>query len=219
MRLNSRFLQEAVAVEASLLDARGDLPKAPDTLGGKSISDLLKEGAVTINVDEKFPQALGIVNVLHVSSHFGNSVWEVLHNDHHDSPFFTSDFPVAIEVIDANLPINRVVPLAPNLAVKIIPDLSLDNKDIDFSFKKLRVKHRKLSKEDVRCVNRLIVQCAEELVFYRDDLHWIEKYVSKYRKYRVEPIAQTIPAGNGGGMILSTYRIRAGGVGLSNFNR
>lgn len=103
MRLNSRFLQETVAVEASLLDARGELPKSPEILGGRSISDLLKEGAVKINVDQKFPQALGIANVLHITSSFGNSVWEILHNEHEDSPFFTSDYPAAIEVIDAKL--------------------------------------------------------------------------------------------------------------------
>jgi hypothetical protein len=32
----------------------------------------------------------------HVSV-FGNSPWEILHNEDANSPFFTSDYPVAIE--------------------------------------------------------------------------------------------------------------------------
>jgi hypothetical protein len=52
--------------------------------------------------DPKYPQAIGVTSVMNHVSVFGNSPWEILHNEHADSPFFTSDYPVAIETFDLN---------------------------------------------------------------------------------------------------------------------
>jgi hypothetical protein len=46
-------------------------------------------------------------------------------------------------------------------------------------------------------LNRLIVRCAENLVLYRDDHDWIEAFVAKNRRYRIEPVTQQIPHGTG----------------------
>src|SRR5271166_4414355 len=64
-------------------------------------------------------------NILHHTSVFGNSPWDILHNGEADNPFFTSDYPAAIQVVDLNTPINRIVPLAPDLAIRIKPDIRL----------------------------------------------------------------------------------------------
>lgn len=217
MRLHSRLLRETVASTATLLDAKGDMPKAPDVLGGKSISELLADGTVMIDIDPKFPQALGISNVLHLTSVFGNSVWEVLRNNESESPFFTSDYPSAMEVVGINTPINRLVPLAPDLAIRIVPDINLSRKQADLTFGKLRLANRRLSRREVADVNRLVVRCAEDLVFYGSELPWIEKFVSKNQEYRIESIAQTLPTGTGN-FIVSTHRIRARGQSLTSFN-
>ena len=217
MRLNSRFLRETVASTAALLDARGDMPKAADVLGGKSISELLADGTVKIDIDPKFPQALGISNVLHLTSVFGNSVWEVLRNNGSESPFFTSDYPVAMEVVGINSPINRLVPLAPDLAIRIVPDLNLSRQEADLTFGKLRLANPRISRREVTIVNRLIVRCAEDLVFYKNELPWIEKFVNKNREYHIEPIAQTLPTGTGH-FIVSTHRVRTRGQSLTSFN-
>jgi hypothetical protein len=66
----------------------------------------------------------------------------------------------------------------------------------------------KLKPKEVTDINRLIVQSAEDLVLYRDDRAWIESFVAKNRRYRVEPVTQTLKH-DGGDMIVATQRIQA----------
>lgn len=207
MRMHTAPLRASLASTATILDAQGLIPKAPASLGGKSITELLANGTVKFNVDPKYPQAMGINAVRDHVSIFGNSPWEILHNDDTDSPFFTSDYPVAIETFDLNTPINRIVPLAPDLAIRIRPDIRLSRTQPDFSFAKFKATSRKLKSKEISDLNRLIVRCAEDLVLYRDDHAWIEGFVAKNRCYRVEPITQTL-SHNGGDIIVSTHRIQ-----------
>jgi hypothetical protein len=127
MRIHSGPLKSIVESEAAVLDSIGVLQKAPETLGGKSLSHLLANGTVKVDVDRKYPQAVGIASIMHQVSVFGNSPWEILHNYETDSPFFTSDYPATIEVTDLNTPINRIIPLAPDIAVRIMPDVNLSD--------------------------------------------------------------------------------------------
>ena len=97
MRINTGPLQGTVAAGVAVLDKQGLLEKAPPSLGGKSATELLGDGTIHFDIDHKFPQAISISNVTHHVSVFGNSKWEILHNNEKESPFFTSDYPVAIE--------------------------------------------------------------------------------------------------------------------------
>jgi hypothetical protein len=209
MRISSGPLAETVKATAMSLDARGVLPKAPPgALGEKAISELLAEGTLKVKVDPKYPQAIGISAITHHTSHFGNSPWEILHNSEADTPFFTSDFPAAIETGDLSTPINRIVPLAPDLAIRIIPDIRLRGTEPDLSFAKFRSAPRQLKRKEVRDINRLIVRCAEDLIFYRDDHDWVEPFVAKNRHYRIETVTQTLSRDTGD-LVVSTQRIRA----------
>ena len=58
-------------------------------------------------------------------------------------------------------------------------------------------------------LNRLIVRCAEETVFYRDDSPWVQPFVAKNRQYRIEPITQELATPTGT-FPISTQRIVAG---------
>jgi hypothetical protein len=87
MRIHSEPLRATLASTATLLDAQGQIPKAPEALGGKSITELLADGSVTFNVDPKYPQAIGVTAVMNHVSVFGNSPWEILHNEDANSPF------------------------------------------------------------------------------------------------------------------------------------
>ena len=73
MRIASGPMKAALESAATALDAQGLIPKAPNALGEKSITELLADGTVTFTVDPKYPQAVGISNVLHHVSVFGNS--------------------------------------------------------------------------------------------------------------------------------------------------
>lgn len=197
MRIQTGPLQSTLQSSAEILEKRGLIPTAPPALGSKSLSELLADGTVNIAVDQKYPQAIGISSIIEFVSIFGNSTWEILQNNISDSPFFTSDFPTAIEAAGPNRALNKIVPLAPDLAVRIIPNVGLSGASPDLSFTKLKYRRRTLRRDEVRAVNRLVVQCAEETVFYRDSHEWIEKFIEKNRSYRVEAVTDRIPVENG----------------------
>jgi hypothetical protein len=197
MRIHTGPLIEALESTASILDRQGVIEKAPPSLGSKSLSELLADGTVRYEVDRKYPQALGISTIISRMSIWGNSAWEILHNDVADSPFFTSDFPVALEAKGNRGLANWIVPLAPNLAIRIVPDTDLSGTAPDRSFRKFRHRRRALARAEAVDINRLIVRCAEDMVFYRDDLPWVPDFVEKNSRYRIETVIERIPHGTG----------------------
>lgn len=208
MRVHSGPLKATLESSAAILDAQGVIPKSPEALGEKSLTELFADGTAKFEVDPKYPQAIGVTSVVHHVSVFGNSPWEILHNSDANIAFFTSDYPAAIEVVDLNTPINRIVPLAPDLAIRIIPDIRLSGTRPDLNFAKFKAAPRRLTRSHICDLNRLFVRCAEDLILYRDDHEWIEGFVAKNRRYRIEPVTQQIPHGTGI-LNVSTQRILA----------
>lgn len=208
MRMNSGPLRTAVETTTAMLDARGSLPPPPVELGGASLTELLRDGSVEVVIDPKYPQAIGIGSILRFVALFGNFKWEILLNDHDDTPFFTSDFPAAIETTKNPRILNRIVPLAPNLAIRIRSDITLDKTRADFSFPQFGYRRRNVEHEELVRLNRLIVRCAEDTVFYRDDHPWVRPFVSKNRHYRIEPHTSRLATPTGT-LLVSTQRIVA----------
>ncbi len=203
-----RILQKIVKTTAKVLDARGELPRAPAELGSKTVTELLEEGVVEIDVDPKYPQALGISTIIERTSRFGNFSWDVMINDQLSSPFFTSDFPIAIEKTRDPRILNRVIPLAPDIAIRIRPNIEIDKAKIDLSFSQFSCQRMRLEYSGVKKINQLIVQCAEKLVFYRDEYPWIQKFVSRNRKYRIEPKTYEFPTLDGDFLLFSQHITR-----------
>jgi len=177
-----RMIESAVAVA----EAHGQIPLPPEELAGRSLVELLRTGDIEIEVDRQYPQAVGIANIFRFVAFFGNSAWEILVNPFDRNPFFTSDYPVGIEsTIDPRV-LNRIVPLAPNLAVRIMPDITIARTPPDFSFARFRYQKKNISRHELIEVNRLIVRCAEDTVFYRDDYAWVREFITRNRGYRIE---------------------------------
>jgi hypothetical protein len=206
MRIQSGPMKSTLEAAAAIVEAHGGLPAPPKELGGDSLTELLRAGTVRFVVDPKYPQAIGIKSIFPIIATFGNFRWDVLVNGLEHNPFFTSDFPIAIEVTKDLRIVNRIVPLAPNLAIRIRPDLSVDTKRADFSFANFSHRRRSVSHKEVVEINRLIVRCAEDAVFYRDDSPWISKFIARNRHYRVEPVTRKLPTSKGTFMV-STLRI------------
>lgn len=78
MRIHAEQLRGTVESETAVLDRQGVFEKSPPLLGGKSISELLADGTIKIDVDPKYPQAIGISNVISHVSIFGNAHWEIV---------------------------------------------------------------------------------------------------------------------------------------------
>jgi hypothetical protein len=206
MRIQSEPLRSAVEATAVMMEAKGLLPPPPAQLGDTDLAELLSDGTVEVVIDPKYPQAMGIQLILRLVRTFGNFKWEILNNTCSDSPFFTSDFPVAIERTNEPRILNRIVPLAPTLALRIRPDLTIDRSRSDMSFPDFGYRRRDLDRQEVVQLNRLIVRCAEDIVFYRDDHSWVRAFVSKNRNYRIELWTERI-ATSKGTLLLSRQRI------------
>jgi len=206
MRIHSEPLKANLEATAALLDAQGLIPPSPPALGGKTLSELLDSNAVT--VDPKYPQALGIDTIRSRTAMFGNFEWEVLHNEADDCPFFTSDFPIALEATADPRQINRIVPLSPEMAIRIKPDIALDQRKVDFSFRHFRSRSCTISRHQLVEVNRLLVRCAEDAVFHRDDRPWVRPFVEKNRFFRVEAQTSRVPTPTGE-LMISTQKVVA----------
>jgi hypothetical protein len=205
MRIHTEPLRNVLESTAAILDKQGLIPPAPPSPGAKTLTELLTDKEVGIAVDPKYPQALGISTITSRTSVYGNSPWEILLNGVSECPFFTSDFPVAIEAT-AKRTMNWIVPLTPDLAIRIIPDVRLSGTAPDLSFAKFTSRQRTLRRAEIGGINRLIVRCAEDMVFYRDNYDWVADFIAKNRIYRIEAVTDRIPYG-AGFMSISTQRI------------
>ena len=208
MRIQSGPLRSVVETQAALMDARDALPRAPAQLGGATLTEILRDGTVKTMIDPKYPQAIGIEAIRQFKALFGNFKWEILRNDSDESPFFTSDFPAAIERTNDPRVLNRIVPLAPNLALRIKPDAAIDKDRVDFSFARFTSFSRKPGRDEIVRLNQTIVRCAEDFVFYRDDRSWVRSFVSKNRWFHVEPWTDRLPTGSGT-LLVFTQRVVA----------
>lgn len=197
MRIQSMPLRRVLKHQAEVMDAQGAFPPPPAVLGGASLTDLLRDGRVEFAIDPKYPQSIGITSIFNFIDIFGNCEWEIIQNDFKDSPFFTSDYPIAIEKTSDPRVLNKIVPLAPNLAVRIKPDISRDRTQKDFTFSKFSYVKRNIGHEDVVKINTLLVQCAEETVFYRDNYPWVQAFIRKNQHYRIETYTKKLRTSTG----------------------
>ena len=200
MRIHSELLKSSVEESSKILDKANAFPPPPKVLGGESYTELLERGKCFVNIDEKYPQAHGIVSIQSQVATFGNSHWEVLTNSYSDSPFFTIDYPIAIERSKNPMAFNQVFPLTPTLAIRIHPNIHADRKNPDYEFRDFSAKKVLLSRPQVRAINQLLVRCAESVVFFSRMEPWIPGFVKKNSGYRIEPKTHKIPDGAGSWM-------------------
>jgi hypothetical protein len=206
MRLHTGPLKAMLESTARALDSAGAFGVPPASLGGASLTELLARGDIKFTVDPKYPQAIGITNVVEMVLMLGNSAWEVLRNPVDDSPFFTSDFPAAIEESDDPRVVNHLIPLTPSLALRIHPDIHLKREELDMSFRHFRFRERTIERDEVDHINQHIIQCAEDLVFYRDDQPWVRPFVAQYSAYHIGTRTTEIETPEGA-MLISQQRI------------
>ena len=193
MRIHSEFFRATVEQTARILDKSGKIPPPPEQLREENLTTLIENGTVNINIDEKYPQAHGISSVLSNTAIFGNSDWEVLINHFQDSPFFSSDYPVAIEPSDNPNVLNRVIPLTPFLAIRIKPNIHATRNNPNLDFSNFSYQQKQLSRAEVRRLNQLFVQCAETIVFFSSKESWVVRFVEKNSQYRIKSKTNKMP--------------------------
>lgn len=182
IRLGRQSIAALVDTQARLLDEQGLISRAPRGLGRRSLSQLLDDGAISVNIDGKFAQSVGIAQVLELTNGFGDSAWEFVRNPFGDSPFLTSDFPVTVAPVRSEMALRRFVPLRPDLGAYVTPSKAAsDAKPTQFANFRSRVRTAK--RAEVHALNRRIVRCAEEMVFAPVNAAWIERLVERNSKF------------------------------------
>lgn len=213
MRLGVGTYKHLIGEFGKTMDSKGMFPSPPPALGSKTFTKMLEDGDFEIEVDGKYPQAVGISNILQSTALFGNFKWDILVNDLTDTEFFSCDYPAAVEVSSNQLILNRIVPLAPNLAIRIRPDPRINKAASDFTFKTFGYRRCSIKKQEAIALNRLLVRCAENEVYYRTSFPWIDDFVRHNRLYRLETISESMgPPGRR--QLMTGHRIvkKQGGV-------
>jgi len=207
MCIHSKPLKAFVEETAKNMGSKGFIKPPPIDLGGKSLFEFLEDRKIRISINPKYPQAIGIQSILSMTKQYGNFSWDILVNPFSDNPFFTSDFPIAIEKTKNSHILNRIIPLAPHLSIRIRPNRSNIRNQKDYSFSGFRRKIHKLNRSEVIAINRLIVRCAETTVFFRDNYTWVYDFVKKTAGFRIEIRTEKIPYEKGR-LLWSTLEIR-----------
>lgn len=194
MRHHSAMLQSQIEARCVSIDTQGLFPPPPPHLGGLNLTELLQHRLVYADSDPKFSQAIGISSILRNLDLLGNFQWEILINQFEDSAYFTSDYPIAIEAsMDPDV-LNKIVPLSPSLAIRILPNRKIHPGQVTYNFSNFTHRRRRLARKEVTHINRLIVRCAEELVCFRDKHPWVIGFVKKNRKYSIG-LRHQVPCG------------------------
>ncbi len=197
----------AVEAAAKIIDGMGEIPELPVELGGKSLSELIDDGSVNAKVDPKYPQAIGINQIVLKLSLWANSNWDFIFNKIEDSPFFTSDFPCAVEQSHDLRILNRLVPLTPYFAVRICPNFDAKSSLGDLSFPRFRYRKLTPNRSEIGKINRSIVRCAEELVFSCGNAKWTGPFVRRNSDYWVEAVHDEIPFSDAATMHINRMRV------------
>lgn len=189
-RLGTERLNARLKLEMMMADEMGLLPQLPSdlpaALRGLTVAQLLDQGHLLYETDPKYAQAIGIAGIQRQLVFFGNCQWDILLNEHDDTPFFTSDHPVAVENTTDPMIVNRIVPLTPRLAVRIRPRRFIAGHEPRAGFEHFRYRRRAITRPEAMAVNRLIIRCAEDLVLSSLDSPWVAGFVGKNTRFRLE---------------------------------
>lgn len=207
MRMGKPQLAASVKAAAEILDAHGLIPRSPPELGGKSLSELLGDGSAEVSIDGRYQQAIGISQIERRVHIFGNALWDVMVADPSDGAFLTSDFPVAFGKSYDNRVVSKTVPLAPDVAICIHPQVSERGKAPDFTFPNFQGRFRRAKGSEIRTVNRRLVQAAEAMVFASADTDWLVPFVRRHRNFRADAVVTPIPMPEGGSMLVTRQGI------------
>ncbi len=197
MRLGSAPHKAMLPLEMQVLDRAGQLDPVPPELGEKSVTELIDEGILVFDIDARYPQAIGISNIINHVTAYGNFHWDILINEHAETPFFTSDFPVAVEASRDPRLVNRVVPLTPKLAIRICPRVELSGRKLEPTFERFSFTVLRPPRQEILGLNRTIVRSAETTVFYPTAAPWVAGFVGKHAKFRAEIETTNIADGAG----------------------
>lgn len=167
----------------------------------ETFDKIMETGGLKANIDPKFSHAQMISNLLDMQWHFYKSPWMILVNET-DSPFLTSDFPVAYYYAkpESQIPY-RYVPISPRHSILIKPSLEDANrkfpKEEMKQFPNTTVDITAVKHKFVRILNILMVQGAESLVLSAKNESWIPNLVKRHKDWCMDSGTVRMPYDDG----------------------
>lgn len=149
--------------------------------------ELLERGEIAINHDPNYIKAKSTQMLMDFAWLTYHHDWTIISNKTSD-PFITSDNPVAIQTSGSlQVPMTRYLPVTPELCLAIKYDRGRHLPPFDPSMPPMgTVTSARITARGARSVNKLVAQCAEDLVFSSTPSKGIESLVKKYAGFRVE---------------------------------
>lgn len=153
--------------------------------------ELVEQGKVKVYIDPDYIKAVVTKKLLNSAWNTYNQDWTILVNESQE-PFITSDSPVAlIPSPRVEAAPQRYLPITPKLCLAVIHERTV--KPIVLTERDFQtpphgtIKGRKITTAaDARFVNRIVAQCAEDVVFSSTSSPRIAALVKRYAKFRVE---------------------------------
>ena len=188
----------------------------PDEMLAQGL-EMIKTGAIRVEVDANHIKATTTRKLLVYACLAYNLDWLIKVNET-DQPYLTSDNPVAMRFSGRPFdPLTRLFPVTPRVSLEVtydpkkLPRIEMDDVPAIMNSPPRGAVHRSRAQEGyVRMVNRMVVQCAESLVFSSRPDVGAGKLVSKYATYRVESEPVELPSDEPNSRILGTIiRVRA----------
>jgi hypothetical protein len=170
-----------------MLERRGE----PDLLLNEGLQSI-DNGGLEMTVDPGFIKAKLTQRLMNFACLIYNLDWLVVKNET-EHLFVTSDNPVAMDFAGPGTPMRRLLPITPRLCLsvkmereefkRLTPD---DMQRVIASPPKGRVYHAHARAHGIRETNKLIVQCADELVFSSAEDSGIRDLTRKYAKFGMD---------------------------------
>ncbi len=209
----------------TMIDMKGTLVRESlrgDTTRGVELSQVQQklltflESGSRLPVDPNEAKAHAIQDLVDHAWRAYNADWIILRNNS-QQPFITSDNPFAFSWSGrVGDPVRRYLPVTPNLCIGVTFDPALhDDRKLTAKLLEQDLKAgprgvvRSIAARpiEVREINKLVVQCAEEQIFSSKAFEQLPQLIRKYGRYRLESEGFEGP-GPGGLHIGTRYVVR-----------
>ena len=193
VEMHNRFTEGNLRFAKKMKEKHGGLPNLPiDAI------ELLEKGEIRLDTDPDYIKAMTTRQLLEQAWAIYNQDWFVIQN-HSSHLFLTSDNPAAVlESGDIRKPMTHVLPVTPKLSVSVTcTNLKLKPFDAarDLGTPPLgEIRYGRVDAAGAKMINKLIVRCAEDVVFSSEASSGVAALVKKYARHRVVMDYVELPA-------------------------
>ena len=157
--------------------------------------EMLERGEIGLDHDPNYIKAVITRQLMDFAWLTYHSDWMIIGNAT-GFPFITCDNPVAVRQSgDLRVPMTRYLSITPGLCISVAYDRARRLPPIDASMPPMgRVKCAQATPQGAKSINRLIVQCAEELVISSGHSAGIKSLVRNCARFRVDAEFVRLPS-------------------------